>query len=100
SLDMKSRCVAALLLCLFVSNQMWAQDAPSRKADMARINKAIDAEAESLLALYKQIHAFPELAFQEEQTSARLAKELRKVGFEVTEKVGANGIVGVLKNGK
>jgi amidohydrolase len=97
---MKSRCVAALLLCLHVPNQMWAQDAPSRKADMARINKSIDAESESLLALYKQIHAFPELAFQEEQTAARLAKELRKVGFEVTEKVGTTGIVGVLKNGK
>jgi len=59
----------------------------------------IGLEHDSLLALYRQIHAHPELAFQEEQTAARLAKELRQAGFTVTEKVGRTGIVGVLKNG-
>lgn len=76
----------------------WAQG-PPRKADSVRIQKKLDAEIGSLLALYKQIHAYPELAFQEEQTAARLAKELRNTGFEVTEKVGGTGVVGVLKNG-
>ena len=33
-------------------------------------------------------------------TAARLAKELKALGFEVTEKVGGTGVVGVLKNGK
>lgn len=73
--------------------------AQGRMPDIARINKALDAEADSLLALYKQIHAYPELAFQEEQTAARLAKELRAAGFVVTEKIGVTGVVGVLKNG-
>src|SRR5262249_4527893 len=54
----------------------------------------------SLEALYKHIHSHPELSLQEVQTAARLAKELKAVGFEVTEKVGSTGIVGVLKNGK
>lgn len=86
---------------LFASSlPLQAQPAkPARAADSARIGKAIDAEADSLLALYKQIHAYPELAFQEEQTAARLAKELRNAGFTVTEKVGVTGVVGVLKNG-
>jgi hippurate hydrolase len=35
----------------------------------------------------------------EEKTAAKLAAELRAVGFEVTEKFGGHGIVGVLKNG-
>lgn len=35
----------------------------------------------------------------EAETAARIAKELREAGLEVTEKVGGNGIVGVLKNG-
>jgi len=36
---------------------------------------------------------------QEVKTAARLAPELRKLGFSVTEKVGDTGVVGVLRNG-
>src|SRR5262249_55469678 len=39
------------------------------------------------------------LALQEEQTAARLARELKETGFEVTTGVGGHGVVGVLKNG-
>ena len=56
-------------------------------------------ELPSLVALYKDLHAHPELSLHEEQTAARLAQELRATGLEVTEKVGLHGIVGVLKNG-
>lgn len=52
-----------------------------------------------LKKLYEELHATPELSFREENTSKRLAGELRAAGFEVTEKVGGWGIVGVLKNG-
>src|SRR5262249_42852430 len=62
--------------------------------------KRIDAEYPSLEALYKHIHANPELSLQEVQTAARMAKELRAAGFEVVEKVGGHGVVGILKNGK
>jgi amidohydrolase len=64
------------------------------------IKKQIDAELESLDALYKHLHAHPELAFSEIETSARLAKELKALGFEVTTKVGGHGVVGVFKNGE
>src|SRR5262249_47165331 len=59
----------------------------------------IEKEYPSLEALYKQLHASPELAFTEEQTAARMAKELKALGFEVTTKVGGTGVVGVFKNG-
>ena len=89
-------CVLFLLMPLLAS----AQAAKSaRQPHVAIIRKKIDAELESLVALYKQIHAHPELAFQEEQTAARLAKEMRTAGFMVTEKIGGTGVVGVLKNG-
>lgn len=52
-----------------------------------------------LEALYLHFHQNPELSFQEEQTSARLAQELRSVGYEVTEKVGGYGLVAVMENG-
>ena len=48
-----------------------------------------------LEALYKDIHANPELAFEE--VKARLAKEMRELGFEVTEGVGKTGVVGMCK---
>ncbi|MBI2806177.1 MAG: amidohydrolase [Planctomycetes bacterium] len=59
----------------------------------------LDAELKSLDTLYKYLHSHPELSYEEEKTAARLAKELRTLGFTVTEKVGGHGIVGVLKNG-
>jgi len=59
-----------------------------------------------LLAIYKSIHAHPELSHYEEQTSAVLATELRAAGYAVTDHVGvypdgarAFGVVGILKNG-
>jgi len=56
-------------------------------------------EYPSLEKFYLTTHTNPELSLQEEQTSKRLAAEWRAAGFEVTEKVGGFGVVGVLKNG-
>jgi amidohydrolase len=67
---------------------------------LAEVNKLLDANYAHLEALYKYIHSHPELSLQEVRTADRLAKELREAGFEVTEKVGGTGVVGVLKNGK
>jgi amidohydrolase len=84
----------------------WASSQPKSatgdalKDRAAAVRKKIDAEYQSLDALYKHLHAHPELSLQEQQTSARMAKELKALGFEVTEKVGGNGVVGILRNGK
>ena len=48
---------------------------------------------------YQHLHANPELSLMETKTAARLAEEMKKLGYEVTEKVGGNGVVAVLKNG-
>ncbi len=69
---------------------------PVLAADVASLTKR---ELPSLVTLYKELHANPELSLHETETAARVAKELREVGLEVTEKVGGHGIVGVLKNG-
>ena len=53
----------------------------------------------ALLDLYKHLHMHPELSFQEENTSARIADELQKSGYKVTTHVGKLGVVGVLQNG-
>jgi hippurate hydrolase len=53
----------------------------------------------SLMILYRELHANPELSMQEVKTSARLAAEARKLGFEVTTGVGRTGVVAVMRNG-
>ena len=66
-----------------------------------------DAELPSLLAIYKDIHAHPELSGHEERTAALVAKELRAAGCQVNEHLGkyensklkGYGVVGVMKNG-
>ncbi|MDP0965316.1 amidohydrolase, partial [Klebsiella pneumoniae] len=49
--------------------------------------------------LYCDLHAHPELSFEETRTAAIAAAELRAAGFAVIEGVGATGVVGVLRNG-
>ena len=70
------------------------------KTLLAEVDKRVEKEAPDLEKLYKQLHTNPELSLQEVRTAARMADELTKLGFEVTTKFGATGVVGVLKNGK
>jgi hippurate hydrolase len=49
--------------------------------------------------LYVTLHQHPELSGAELQTSAKLAAELRALGYSVTEHVGGTGLVAVLNNG-
>ena len=49
--------------------------------------------------LYRDLHAHPELAFQEERTAGIAAERLRDLGYETTTGVGRTGVVGVLRNG-
>ena len=65
----------------------------------AAVKAKVAAELPSLRALYEHLHAHPELSFMEAQTAALMAKELRALGIDVTEKVGRTGVVGVLRNG-
>lgn len=59
----------------------------------------IKAQMPSLMAIYDDLHANPELSFMEERSAGVMAREARAAGFEVTEKVGGHGVVAVLRNG-
>ena len=52
-----------------------------------------------LEALYKDVHAHPELSMQETRTAGIAAKRLERAGYEVTAGVGETGVVGLLRNG-
>lgn len=63
------------------------------------VDKKLDAEINDLVAIYQELHASPELSLMEEKTAVRLAQEMKKLGYDVTEKVGGNGVVAMMKNG-
>ncbi len=56
-------------------------------------------ELPRLLDIYTHLHQHPEVSFQEVETAKFLASIWEELGFEVTEQVGGNGIVGLLRNG-
>ncbi|HEY9126485.1 MAG TPA: M20/M25/M40 family metallo-hydrolase, partial [Acidobacteriaceae bacterium] len=73
----------------------------------ADLKASVEAQLPSLLETYKDFHRNPELSHHEERTSAKLASDLRALGYTVTENVGlyedgakAHGIVAVMENGK
>jgi hippurate hydrolase len=59
----------------------------------------VDAVYRDVEELYIDLHRNPELSLQEEKTAATLADRLRRLGFDVTTRVGGHGVVGVLRNG-
>ncbi|MGM0926525.1 MAG: amidohydrolase [Pseudomonadota bacterium] len=64
------------------------------------IGARVEAAFAGVQALYRRLHQYPELPFQEHETSARLAEALEGLGFEVTRGVGGTGVVARLENGE
>jgi len=71
------------------------------------VDALVESNIANLVDTYKTLHAAPELSHREEKTSAFVAKELRSLGYTVTERVGkfeqpewnGYGVVAVMKNG-
>ncbi|CAM5720640.1 Amidohydrolase OS=Streptomyces alboniger OX=132473 GN=CP975_32160 PE=4 SV=1 [Streptomyces alboniger] len=59
-----------------------------------------DAVEGDLAELYRDLHAHPELSFQEHRTAAEAARRAASYGYEVTTGVGRTGVVAVLANGE
>jgi amidohydrolase len=53
-----------------------------------------------LVGLYQDLHAHPELSFQETRTAALVADQLRRLGYQTATGVGRTGVVGILRNGE
>ena len=49
--------------------------------------------------LYLDLHQSPELSYHEKETGQKLAKQLKQLGFTVTDNVGGYGVVGIYENG-
>ncbi len=99
--SMKICSLSILSLLILAGADVFAQQEQS-------VQRIVESELPSLLAIYKDIHSHPELSWYEEKTSALIAKELRAAGCEVTENFGkydkpnlkSYGVVGIMKNGE
>lgn len=81
-----------IVICTPASAQSYA-------STVQQIEQFTSKQYASLEALYKDLHEHPELSLQEERTSGIMAGELKKLGFQVIEKIGGYGVAGILKNG-
>jgi amidohydrolase len=61
--------------------------------------ESILADAASIAAMRRDIHAHPELCFEEQRTSDLIAKALTDWGIPVHRGLGKTGVVGIVKNG-
>jgi amidohydrolase len=87
--------------CLVIALVVFVSYSPVRAADPSRFPSKAQVEAiyPQTEALYLDLHRNPELSSHEEKTAAKIADQLRKLGYEVTTGFGGTGVVGVLKNG-
>ena len=81
------------LLAASFSLTSWAAE-PWRAA-----STQIDSVYPQVESLYLDLHRNPELSYHEEKTAAKIAEQLRKLGYDVTTGFGGTGVVGVFKNG-
>jgi amidohydrolase len=64
-----------------------------------KLIESILADAAAITAVRRDIHAHPELCFQETRTADVIAKALADWGLEVHRGLGKTGVVGVVRNG-
>ncbi len=59
----------------------------------------LDKHLNEVVELYKELHASPELSYEEQKTAAKMAAELRELDCEVVTDLGGHGVIGILRNG-
>jgi hippurate hydrolase len=64
-----------------------------------RLIESILADAAAVAAVRRDIHAHPELCFEEQRTSDVIAKQLSDWGIPIERGLGRTGVVGIIKNG-
>lgn len=67
---------------------------------MKDIRTLIERDAEEFIALRRDLHQHPELAFNESRTGDIVASLLEKWGYHVERNIGTTGIIGQLRNGE
>lgn len=72
---------------------------PSAAATAMKLIDSILQSHSELQQIRQDIHAHPELAFEERRTASVVAQKLEEWGIPVLRGLGGTGVVGILKNG-
>ncbi|MGX6567354.1 Metal-dependent amidase/aminoacylase/carboxypeptidase [Cupriavidus necator] len=70
------------------------------QAPLAELHQSIQTLSPEFVEIRRKIHAHPELAFEERQTSDLVAGRLAAWGYEVHRGMGTTGVVGRLRKGQ
>ncbi len=92
------RAAALVLLCTLSAGADTPTITFRPEADRA-VTAWLGQHLADLVTIYKDIHTHPELSLEEARTARLVAAALRDAGYEVTEKIGGHGVVGLLRNG-
>src|SRR6266705_6945578 len=65
-----------------------------------QLKSDIDELVPDMVALRRDLHEHPELAFEEVRTSGIVAQRLRTMGLEVQTGIAKTGVVGLLRGGQ
>ena len=63
------------------------------------MSDTLDHLHDDMVAWRQDFHRHPELAFEEERTSAKVAELLTSFGLEVDHGLAGTGVVGTLRSG-
>jgi amidohydrolase len=96
---LRAAVIACALTLPLAATAQTPASAPLQPALIDKVRATVAKDSERLTAIFKDLHQHPEIAFTEVRTAGVLAKELKTLGFTVTEGIGKTGVVGVLRNG-
>jgi len=71
-------------------------EAPRMALSLEVPGRVIDAT----IALRRDLHAHPELGFEEVRTARIVAQRLRELGYEVHERIAQTGVVGIVRGAR
>nr|WP_321452279.1 amidohydrolase [uncultured Carboxylicivirga sp.] len=87
------------MVLVFFGSSLMAQESTLPQEVINQMEKVVDDNAEYIQDIFKDLHANPELPFQEVRTSGIVAAEFKKLGFEVHTGIGVTGVAAILRNG-
>lgn len=70
------------------------------EAEAPYLGQALAGRVAEFIAMRRDLHPHPELAFEEHRTSGLVARKLEEWGYEVERRLGGTGVVGTLRRGR
>jgi len=100
---MKKKASSGLIFCFcffLILGKLSSSGKPIERGIEKRIQEIVNEISPDLIQVRRDIHAHPELSFQEKRTSALVAEYLKKLGLEVRTGIGGTGVLGILRGKK